>query len=146
MTVGRQRRTLGAWAALGPAAAAVALTGGVAHAAVPRSLQGAYTRHFTSGDFPNSEEPFGIYTMTITPSALIWTARGLGRPFEQIKTKGRTLLVRDRPGSLGRLCAQDGWGTYRYTVKRRSVSFVKVKDPCRERGEVLGKTWTRGRR
>jgi hypothetical protein len=132
-----------AWAAVGLAAAAVALIGRVAHAAVPRPLQGTYTRHFTSGDFPNLEEPSGIYVMTITPSALIWTARGLGRPIEQIETKGRTLLVRDKPGSLGRLCAQNGWGTYRYTVKRRSVSFVKVKDPCRERGEVLGKTWTR---
>jgi hypothetical protein len=143
MTVGRQRGTLGAWAACAAAAATAALIGGVADAAASRSLQGTYTHHFTSGDFPNSEEPSGIYTMTITPSALIWTARGLGRPIEQIETKGRTLLVRDKPGSLGRLCAQNGWGTYRYTVKRRSVSFVKVKDPCRERGEVLGKTWTR---
>jgi hypothetical protein len=35
------------------------------------------------------------------------------------------------------------WGTYRYTVKGKSVSFVVIKDPCKQRAEVLGKTWTR---
>ena len=132
------RRTLGA-CAVGLAAA------GLAHAAVPRSLQGTFTRHFTSGDFPNVAEPSGVYTMRITPTALIWKARGLGRPVEQAKAKGKLLLVRDRPGSVGRLCAQNGWGTYRYVVTAKSVSFVKVKDPCRERGLVFAKRWTRTR-
>jgi hypothetical protein len=116
---------------------------GLASAAVPRSLQGTFTRHFTAGDFPNEEEPSGVYTMRVTPTTLVWTARGLGAPIEQARTNGRLLLVRDKPGSLGRICAQNGWGTYRYAVKAKSVTFVKVKDPCRERGLVLAKTWTR---
>jgi hypothetical protein len=125
------------------AAIGVALVGGSGLAAVPSSIQGTFTRTFTTSDFPNSEEPFGTYTMKITPSAVIWTARGLGVSSEQAKTNGKLLLVRDKPGSLGRLCAQNGWGTYRFTVKGKTVSFVKVKDPCTQRGEVLAKTWTR---
>jgi hypothetical protein len=124
-------------------ASGIALIGGSASAAVPRSIQGTFTRNFTTQDFPNSEEPFGTYTMKITPTAVIWTAKGLGVSFEQAKTKGTLLLVRDKPGSLGRLCAQNGWGTYRYTVKGKKVSFVMLKDPCKQRGEVLGKTWAR---
>jgi hypothetical protein len=130
---------------LGIVSVAIALGAGLANAAVPRPLQGTFTRHFSSGDFPNNEEPSGVYTMRITPAALIWKARGLGAPVEQVKTTGKLLLVRDKPGSLGRLCAQNGWGTYRYTVKARAVSFVKVKDPCRERALVLAKTWARRR-
>jgi hypothetical protein len=83
--------------------------------------------------------------MKITQSSVTWTARGLGVSIEQAKTNGAMLLVRDKPGSVGRLCAENGWGTYRYSVKGRAVSFIKVKDPCKQRGEVLGKTWTRKR-
>jgi hypothetical protein len=83
--------------------------------------------------------------MKITPSAVVWSAKGLGVSIEQAKTSGTLLLVRDKPASLGRLCAQNGWGSYRYLVKGKTVSFVKVKDPCKERGEVLAKTWTRKR-
>ena len=125
------------------ACAAGLVLAGPAQAAVPRSLQGTFTRHFSSGDFPNQEEPSGAYTMRITPTALIWTARGLGSPSEQARAVGKLLLVRDKPGSLGRLCAQNGWGTYRYVVTAKAVTFVKVKDPCRERGLVLAKTWRR---
>src|SRR5262249_41974683 len=112
---------------------------------VPHSIQGTFTRSFTISDFPNSEEPTGMYTMKITPSEVTWSAKGIGHSIEQAKTMGTLLLVRDKPGSLGRLCAQNGWGSYRYTVRGKTVSFVEVKDPCKQRGEVLAKTWRRHR-
>jgi hypothetical protein len=129
--------------ALGLVAVAAAFFEYSAAAAVPGSIQGTFTRNFTSSDFPHNEEPFGLYTMKIKPTAVIFSARGLGVSTEQAKASGALLLVRDKPGSLSRLCAQNGWGTYRYTVKRKTVSFTKIKDPCKERGEVLAKTWTR---
>jgi hypothetical protein len=137
------RRVLVGSSMLGLAAIVAALAGGSAAAAVPSSIQGTFTRHFTYSDFPNSEEPTGVYTMKITPLGVVWSAKGIGFAIEQAKTSGTLLLVRDKPGSLGRLCAQNGWGTYRYTVKGTTVSFTKIKDPCKQRGEVLGKTWVR---
>jgi hypothetical protein len=129
-------------------AAVVALAtvvAGSTAAAVPQTIRGTFTRSFHSQDFPNSEEPSGLYTMKITPSAVIWSAKGLGVSVEQAKTSGKLLLVRDKPRSVGRLCSQNGWGSYRYTANGKTVSFVTVKDPCKQRGEVLAKTWTRQR-
>ena len=125
------------------AAAACALTATAdGAAAVPRSIQGTYTRHFGTQDFTKAEEaPSGTYRMKITPTQLIWTARGLGQSIEQIKVSGRMIEVRDKPGSLGRLCATEAWGTYRFKVSAKSVTFTKVKDPCTTRGDILGKTW-----
>jgi hypothetical protein len=143
MTTRKRPRLLAVVSVLGLVTIAAGFVGGSGSAAVPPSIQGTLTRSFTTSDFPNSEEPTGVYTMKITPSAVTWSAKGLGYSIEQTKTMGALLLVRDKPGSLGRLCAQNGWGTYRYTVRRKTVSFIKVKDPCRQRGEVLAKTWTR---
>jgi len=125
------------------AAAACVLTAVAAgSAAVPRSIQGTYTRHFGIQDFKQAEEaPSGTYTMKITPTLLVWTARGLGRSTEQIKVSGRMIEVRDKPGSYGRLCATEAWGTYRFKASGRSITFTKVKDPCTTRGDILGKTW-----
>ena len=81
--------------------------------------------------------------MKVTPTLLVWTAAGLGQPVEQIKVSGGTVEVRDKPGSLGRLCATEAWGTYRFKASAKSVTFTKVKDPCTTRGDILGKTWTR---
>ena len=52
-----------------------------------------------------------------------------------------TLEVRDKPDSLGRLCATGAWGTYRFKASGKSVTFTKIKDPCTTRGDILGKTW-----
>jgi len=136
----RAARAVGFAAAVAVGAASLAA---VATASVPGAVQGTYTRHFTVGDFPQSEEPAGTYTMKITPTAVVWTARGLGVSTEQAKTAGGLLLVRDKPGSLGRLCAVNGWGSYRYRVRGSSVTFSVVKDPCKVRTEVLAKTWRR---
>jgi YVTN family beta-propeller protein len=127
-------------AALVVVAAAVA---GSTAAAVPETIRGTFARSFHSQDFPNSEEPSELYTMKITPTSVTWSAKGLGVSIEQAKTSGKLLLVRDKPGSVGRLCAVNGWGTYRYRVNGKKVSFIKVKDPCKQRTEVLGKTWIR---
>jgi hypothetical protein len=143
MTIRRRPSLLAVVTVLGLAAVAGALVAESAAASVPASIQGTFTRNFSFSDFPHSEEPMGLYTMKITPSAVIWSAKGLGVSIEQAKPSGTLLFVRDKPGSLGRLCAQDGWGSYRYTVNRKTVTFVKVKDPCRQRGEVLAKTWRR---
>ena len=122
--------------------ALTAFAAGSAAAAVPRSIQGTYTRHFGIQDFKQPEEaPSGTYTMKITPTLLVWTARGLGRSIEQIKVSGRMIEVRDKPGSYGRLCATEAWGTYRFKASGRSIAFTKVKDPCTTRGDILGKTW-----
>jgi hypothetical protein len=127
-------------------AAGTVLIGGSALASVPRSIQGTFTHTFHTQDFANSDpEPTGTYTMKISPSAVIWTARGLGVSTEQAKTSGTLLLVRDKPGSVGRLCAQNGWGSYRYVVRGKTITFVLHKDPCKQRGEILGKTWARNR-
>lgn len=125
------------------AAAACALTAVAAgSAAVPRSIQGTYTRHFGIQDFKHPEEaPSGTYTMKITPTMLVWTAAGLGQPIEQIKVSGRMIEVRDKPGSYGRLCATEAWGTYRFKASGRSITLTKVKDRCTTRGDILGKTW-----
>lgn len=117
---------------------------GASAASVPASVQGTFTRHFGIQDFTQAEEaPSGTYTMKITPTLLVWTAAGLGQPVEQIKVSGGTVEVRDKPGSLGRLCATEAWGTYRFKASAKSVTFTKVKDPCTTRGDILGKTWTR---
>jgi hypothetical protein len=129
--------------AVGLIAIIAAIVGGSAMGAVPRSIQGTFTHHFHSQDFANSDEPTGVYTMKISPAGVTWSARGLGVSIEQAKTSGKLLLVRDKPGSVGRLCAVNGWGTYRYTMKGKNVSFIKVKDACKQRTEVLGKTWMR---
>ena len=115
-----------------------------AAAAVPASIQGTFTRPFGIQDFKQAEEaPSGIYTMKITPILLIWTAGGLGQPIEQIKVSNGTVEVRDKPGSLGRLCATEAWGTYRFKASGKSVTFTKVKDPCTTRADILGKTWSK---
>jgi len=124
-------------------AAGAVLCSGSALGGLPRSIQGTYTRYFSTQDFPRSEEPFGTYAMRITATAVVWTAKGLGVLTEQAKVNGQLLLVRDKPGSLGRLCAVDAWGSYRYKARGTKVTFVKVKDPCTVRAEVLAKTWTR---
>jgi len=118
--------------------------GGAAGAGVPHSLQGSYARHFGIQDFTQTEEaPSGSYAMTITRTELVWRARGLGWPIEQIKVAGVLLMVRDKPGSLGRLCATNAWGSYRFKVDATRVVFKKVKDPCVTRGDILGKTWSK---
>ena len=77
------------------AVAACALTAvAAASAGVPRSIQGTSTRRFGIQDFKQPEEaPSGTYTMKITPTLLVWTARGLGRSIEQIKLSGRMIEV-----------------------------------------------------
>jgi hypothetical protein len=127
------------------AAAACSLTAtGIAAAAVPASINGTFTRHFGIQDFKQAEEaPSGTYTMKITPTLLVWTAGGLGQPIEQIKVSGGTVEVRDKPGSLGRICATEAWGTYHFKASGKSVTFTKVKDSCTTRGDILGKTWTK---
>ena len=125
-------------------AACSLIAAGAALAGVPTSIQGTFTRHFGIQDFKQAEEaPSGTYTMKVTPTLLIWTAGGLGQPIEQIKVSGGTAEVRDKPGSLGRLCATEAWGVYRFKASGKSVTFTKVKDPCTTRGDILGKTWTK---
>ena len=129
---------------LAATAACCLATAGAAVAAVPASIQGTFTRQFGVQDFKQAEEaPSGIYTMKITPTLLIWTAGGLGQPIEQIKASSGTVEVRDKPGSLGRLCATEAWGTYRVKASGKSVTFTKVKDPCTTRADILGKTWSK---
>ena len=129
---------------LAATAIGAATIAGSAFAAVPASIQGKYTRAFGITDFTQAEEaPSGTYSMRITPSLLIWTAGGLGQPIEQIRVTGSVVQVRDKPGSLGRLCATEAWGTYHFKVAGKKVTFTKVKDPCTTRGDILGKTWTK---
>jgi hypothetical protein len=129
---------------LAATAACCLAAAGAASAAVPPSIQGTFKRQFGIQDFKQAEEaPSGNYTMKITSNLLVWTAGGLGQPIEQIKVTNGTLEVRDKPGSLGRLCATEAWGTYRFKASGKSVTFTKVKDPCTTRADILGKTWTK---
>ena len=125
-------------------AACCMATASAAAAAVPASIQGTFKRQFGIQDFKQAEEaPSGIYTMKITPTVLILTAGGLGQPIEQIKVSNGTVEVRDKPGSLGRLCATEAWATYRFKASGKSVTFTKVKDRCTTRADILGKTWSK---
>jgi hypothetical protein len=103
--------------AVAPAAAAA----DSAAAAMPARLQGTFTRSFSSSDFPAERGAVRPLHDDDRPVRARLEGEGTRRlqraaEDEQLKTSGALLLVRDKPGSLGRLCAQNGWGRYRYAV------------------------------
>jgi hypothetical protein len=109
---------------------------------------GTFTHTFSLGDFGRADNPYNlcpcVWTMRIGARTLMLEAKGQGNPTELLSVQGSTLRVRDKPGSLARICATEATGTYRWRVSDGHLDLALVKDSCRDRAAVMGhRGWQR---
>ena len=105
----------------------------------------SYTRNVTSQDLARagSAAPHGTWTLKVKADGLSLAARGQGLVSERAAWSMSTVAIADTPGAISIFCGSNVKGTYRWTLRKSTLTFKLVKDACNDRAGVLSGRWKR---